>query len=119
VDVDARSSGDGLRDGDAAANADAISLRPRPRAESLWARSGCGAGDDALYAHPAPGADAAAGIKRTSKRRGAQHSTDDLLVRAAQGRRSSRMSALRTSHGAPPLPIGGEANVETDQERHA
>ncbi|KAJ7754278.1 hypothetical protein B0H14DRAFT_3166498 [Mycena olivaceomarginata] len=122
------------RDDDAAADADAISLHshlgprgrkrapPRtPKHMSLWGFNVFGrargvaleGGDDALHARPHPLAsgpaagNAAAAGKRT-KRRGAQHSTDDLLARAAL---DAGPTQLKDGHADTP--------VESDHERRA
>ncbi|KAJ7309452.1 hypothetical protein DFH08DRAFT_1049765 [Mycena albidolilacea] len=136
------------RDDDAAADADAISLHshlgprgrrrapPRtPKHISLWGFNVFGrargvaleGGDDALHARPHPPAagDAAAAGKRT-KRRGAQHSTDDLLARAALDAGPTQLKdvsaadvARRARSGSAASQGHAETPVESDHERRA
>ncbi|KAJ7309474.1 hypothetical protein DFH08DRAFT_944205 [Mycena albidolilacea] len=122
ADADARSGEDGLWDGDAAANADAISLHSDlGPGLNLFGRARGVTPGTMRCMHPAPGADADAGIQCTSKRWGALHSTDDLLARAVLDARPTQLKDVSAADVArrPTASHLGDANVETDQEHRA
>ncbi|KAJ7882580.1 hypothetical protein B0H14DRAFT_3433378 [Mycena olivaceomarginata] len=104
--ADALSGEDGWRDDDAAADADAISLHSHL---GPWRN---------LFGHAR---DAAAGIQHTRKRRGAQHSTDDLLACAALDAGPTQLKDVSAADVARCSSAShlGDINVETDQERRA
>ncbi|KAJ7882569.1 hypothetical protein B0H14DRAFT_3754346 [Mycena olivaceomarginata] len=64
---------------------------------------------------------AAAGMQRTRKRRGAQHSTDDLLACAALDAGPTQLKDVSAADVARRSSAShlGDINVETDQERRA
>ncbi|KAJ7767100.1 hypothetical protein B0H14DRAFT_2633116 [Mycena olivaceomarginata] len=70
---------------------------------------------------PTPTPYAAAGMQRTRKRRGAQHSTDDLLACAALDAGPTQLKDVSAADVARRSSAShlGDINVETDQKRRA